>query len=80
MAEKNISKVDYFKIDCEGGEYDIFFNSGDEVFSKISKIGMEYHNLDEQNNVDKMKVFLESKGFEVEVAKGIFPMLYAKRK
>jgi FkbM family methyltransferase len=80
MTEKNIAKVDYFKIDCEGGEYDIFFNSGDEVFSKISKIGMEYHNLDEARNVDKMKAFLEGKGFEVEVAKGIFPMLYAKKK
>lgn len=80
LAEKNISKINYFKIDCEGGEYDIFFNSGAEVFSCIDKIGMEYHNLDEQNNVDKMKAFLESQGFEVKVSVGIFPMLYAKKK
>jgi FkbM family methyltransferase len=79
IAEKKIEKIDYFKIDCEGGEYEIFFSAPDEVFAKIKKIAMEYHNLDEARNVEKIKTFLESKGFKVDVVTGLFPMLYATK-
>lgn len=80
MAVEKLEKIDYLKMDCEGGEYDIFFKAPDSVFAKISKIGMEYHNLNAENNVDKLKAFLESKGFTVTIGQGIFPMLYAVKK
>lgn len=37
--------IDMLKIDCEGGEYDIFYNSPRAVLKKIGCIVMEYHNL-----------------------------------
>ncbi len=79
ITEKKVEKIDYFKIDCEGGEYEIFFSASDEVFAKIRKIAMEYHNLDETRNVEKIKIFLESKGFKTEIVTGLFPMLYATK-
>jgi hypothetical protein len=79
LAEKGITKVDYLKIDCEGGEYDILFTADDDVFSKISKIGMECHGLDETRSINTMATFLKGKGFEVELAQGLFPMLWAKK-
>lgn len=38
-----IDTLDLLKIDCEGMEYKIFYNSKDSVFSKINEIKMEYH-------------------------------------
>jgi len=80
IKEKGLAKIDYFKMDCEGGEYDILFSLPDEILNKISKIGMEYHNLDETRHVARLREFLESRGFLVSLAGGIFPMLYALRK
>ena len=39
----NIEHVDLLKLDCEGGEYDIFTNSSRDVLDKMDNIWMEYH-------------------------------------
>jgi FkbM family methyltransferase len=35
--------IDFLKIDCEGGEYDIIDTLDEEMLGRISKISMEYH-------------------------------------
>ncbi|MFX0063643.1 MAG: FkbM family methyltransferase [Candidatus Hermodarchaeota archaeon] len=82
VEEKNISKIDFLKMDCEGGEYDIFFNCPDYIFRMIGLISMEYHNIDEKRNAVVLKKFLEEKGFSVKlISEGRLPYtnLYAKR-
>jgi FkbM family methyltransferase len=79
MAREKIERIDFFKIDCEGGEYEIFFNLPLEILKKIKKISMEYHNLDEKRNGEKMKEFLVANGFQVTLTSGKFPMIYAKQ-
>jgi len=39
----NIPESNMFKLDCEGGEYDIILNSEDSVFDRIEEIRLEYH-------------------------------------
>ena len=39
----NIAESNMFKLDCEGGEYDIILNSEDSVFESIEEIRLEYH-------------------------------------
>ncbi len=39
----NIPESNIFKLDCEGGEYDIILNSEDSVFDRIEEIRLEYH-------------------------------------
>ena len=40
----NIDKIDFLKLDCEGGEYDIFNSQNiDFISNKISKISGEWH-------------------------------------
>lgn len=79
MMENKIEKIDFFKIDCEGGEYEIFFNLPKDVLLKIKKISMEYHDLDAERNGEKMKEFLIANGFKVSSTVGKFTMIYAQR-
>ncbi|MFA5746646.1 MAG: FkbM family methyltransferase [Candidatus Paceibacterota bacterium] len=79
MKENDIFKIDFLKIDCEGAEYEILFGCPKEIFEKIGKISMEYHDIDGNRNSAKLKEFLESQGFAVSISSGIFPMLYASK-
>ncbi len=63
----NLSKIDFLKMDCEGGEYEIFFNCKSRTLKKIKKISMEYHNLDKTRNVLFLKRFLEENRFDVKI-------------
>jgi len=58
---QHLSRVDFLKIDCEGCEFDVFFKTPREVFSKINKIMMEYHQGPERELVEH----LEGQSFQV---------------
>lgn len=49
--EKNkISKIDFMKLDCEGGEYDIFNDDNlDWILNNVRKIAGEWHLFGEEN-------------------------------
>lgn len=79
FEERNINKVDFLKMDCEGAEYEIFYSCSDETLNKIDKISMEYHNVDTEKNVSRIKSFLEEKRFKVLIKNKGDNMLYAKR-
>lgn len=79
IKENKISRIDFLKMDCEGAEYKILFNSPKNVLKKIKKIGMEYHNIDDKNNVSILKEFLEENGFKVTIENGNQGILYATR-
>ncbi len=42
-AKENEVKIDFLKIDCEGGEWEIFPNMSSEFLKSIPKIVLEYH-------------------------------------
>jgi len=80
MKECGIDHIDFLKMDCEGAEYEILFSCSPTILNKIGKISMEYHNLDESNNVSHLKKFLEGNGFNVVLGAGKYSTLYAKRR
>lgn len=64
-------KIDFMKIDCEGGEYAILYGMTDKEFEETKQISMEFH-IDPQSpqlsaleSGTKLKGFLESKGYTV---------------
>jgi len=67
FKEEKIKICDFLKIDCEGGEYDIFFNTTDAIFARIRYICMEYHDKITQYKGTDLAEFLEKKGFAVKV-------------
>lgn len=79
ISKNKIKSIDFLKMDCEGSEYPILFNSSKNTLKKINKISMEYHNLDEKNNGRVLKEFLEKNGFKVMMRGGKYSLLYAIR-
>jgi FkbM family methyltransferase len=66
LNDNEIKSVDFLKIDCEGGEYDILFNASDAVLNKIETIALEFHDLkDKEKNVYNLLKFLMAKSFNV---------------
>ena len=62
-----LERCDLLKLDCEGAEYDILFQTTASVLSRIDRIVMEYHdNLTGFNHQDLVK-FLVSEGFTVRI-------------
>ncbi len=46
----NLEKVDFLKMDIEGGEYQVVKETPSEVFSKIQTISLEFHDLKDPRN------------------------------
>ncbi len=79
LEQNSIQRVDFLKMDCEGSEYDILLACPDDVVGRITRISMEWHNLDANRNVHTLKNWLERKGFTVRLRSDNATMLYAHR-
>ena len=63
----NLETIDLLKVDCEGSEYPIFYDSPAYLFDRIKTIAIESHDLDdEKRNTKSLIKFLEEKGFTVD--------------
>jgi len=65
FAQLKIVRCDLMKIDCEGAEYAILFNTPDDVLGRIERIVMEYHDCITSDTHRDMRAFLSFKGFSV---------------
>lgn len=43
FAAHAIERCSLLKVDCEGGEYDILLNGGEDLLRRIDRIALEYH-------------------------------------
>ena len=69
IEENKLFHVDLIKIDCEGSEYPIIYETPDETWNKINMLTIEVHNLDDQKrNTGYLQKFLEEKGYRVQTA------------
>jgi FkbM family methyltransferase len=60
-------RCELLKVDCEGGEYDIFFHAGDAALKKIQRIAMEYHDGCTPASHTELAAFLRDRGFSVRL-------------
>lgn len=68
FIKNKIKQCDFLKIDCEGAEYEILYNTPKEILKKIMKISLEFDNLDDKkNNCKYLKIFLEKNNFIVKI-------------
>ena len=64
IIQNNIDRINFLKMDCEGGEYEILFNCDKDVIDKIDKIAMEYHDHLANYDVSSLEDFLKEHGFK----------------
>jgi len=79
IKENNIEKIDYLKVDCEGGENFIFNKENIEyIKNNVKKIAIEYHN----QYKEEIKNLLIDSGFSVieDVSGTNLGFLYACKK
>ena len=62
INKEKIQKIDLLKIDCEGEELKILLGINDKHWVLIKKIVMEVNDV--ENNLEKIKTLLASKGFK----------------
>jgi len=77
------NKINYFKVDCEGAEYEIFEAIDmDTLSTKIDKIAIEFHNPPTDLKVVGLASKIQLAGFEVKIdfdGTGTTGMLYARK-
>jgi FkbM family methyltransferase len=61
LREHALKQIDLLKMDCEGAEYAIVFQSPYEVWSCISDVRLEYH----QAQIESLTAFLADRGFKL---------------
>jgi len=82
LKNNKIEKIDFLKVDCEGGEIFIFVDENKDFFkNKVHKIAMEYHNEQKDDIIAYLKC-LNYEVFEKPVYNNetIIGMIYAKNK
>ncbi len=64
LSDNAIETVDLVKMDCEGSEYNIIYNTPDSVLQRITGFAIETHELQEEDhNHNALNLFLQSKGY-----------------
>jgi FkbM family methyltransferase len=66
FAMLKMESCDLLKLDCEGAEYPILFDTSASVLELIDHIVMEYHDNVAQYNHNDLTRFLNERGFQVQ--------------
>jgi FkbM family methyltransferase len=67
IRENNLHTVDLVKLDCEGSEFPILYDSPSEVWPLIKCLAVEVHELDNgRRNFIHLSSFVKNKGFKVQ--------------
>lgn len=68
FKSNKINECGLLKIDCEGAEFEILYNTPDSYFQRIKEIKLEYHNQKDikENHIDVLLKFLKEKGFQLD--------------
>ena len=60
-----IARCDLLKIDCEGAEFEILLGLAPEVFARVARIVLEYHDHVTAHTHEELARVLEEHGFHV---------------
>lgn len=64
FTENNIEKCDFLKLDCEGSEYDVLYNTPTLYMARIDQMAIEVHQgINEGENLESLRNFLNENNF-----------------
>lgn len=66
FSTHQLDKIDVLKMDCEGSEYDIIYNTNPQLIQKIKQMVVEVHDIDKkENNIQAFAAYLQNLGFKI---------------
>lgn len=78
IEQNNLEKIDLLKLDCEGSEYDIIYNTDVKILKKVNMMVIEVHQInDDKYNLKSLDQYLRSRGYQtrsIPVQEGSFYM------
>ncbi len=67
IQQHNLHTIDVLKMDCEGSEYDIIYNTDPSIIRQIKKMVIEVHDVDnEKNNIQYFSNYLKNLGYKIK--------------
>jgi FkbM family methyltransferase len=79
FSDYQLSTIDLLKLDCEGAEYNILYNTPAHLFKRINCIALETHPGKERNeNKDALEKYLAEIGFVTRSRQQEFIWAYKK--
>ncbi len=67
IEENKLDRIDLLKLDCEGSEYPILYDSPSELWPFIQCLAIEVHELDDdKRNFRHLSSFIKNKGFKIQ--------------
>ena len=82
LGNLNVSKIDFLKLDCEGGEGEIITSLSLDELKKIEKIAIEFHDNHSILNHTEILEKLIASGFKTILSwagESCFGYIYGKR-
>lgn len=68
ILNNDLQTIDVMKIDCEGSEYDILYNTDPALIRRAKMLLIEVHDLDgEQHNIKALNSFLEKQVTQLRI-------------
>lgn len=68
ILDNQLKRVDLVKLDCEGSEYDIIYNTSEAIFDRISMLAIETHQgNDAGENTGALAKFIENQKFIIKI-------------
>jgi FkbM family methyltransferase len=67
LERSAMERVDYLKIDCEGGEFELCRAARPEDWRRIRRVSLEYHEYRADQRHEELVSILRRHGFRVEV-------------
>jgi FkbM family methyltransferase len=69
-----LRRVDVLKMDCEGAEYEILYETPASCFERLKEIRMEYHDAGAPpRDLGSLTAFLRGRGYEVVLSRATGP-------
>lgn len=66
ITKNQLTHINLLKMDCEGSEYDIIYNTDPELIRRIDQMVVEVHDIDtDKNNISYFEQYLKGLGFSV---------------
>ncbi len=67
IEQNQLQSIDVLKLDCEGSEYPILYNSPEEIWPLIKCLCIEVHEIDTATrNYKSLSAFLTNKNFKIK--------------